>query len=56
MSHSRSAEIARLEELRVAALEQLIEAELALGRHADVGGELEALMQSTRTGSACAAS
>ena len=31
-------EIARLEDLRVAALEQLIEAKLALGRHAEVVG------------------
>ena len=34
-------EIARLEDLRVAALEQLFEARLALGRHADVVGQLE---------------
>jgi WD40 repeat protein/DNA-binding SARP family transcriptional activator len=38
------AEIARLEELRVAALEQLVESKLALGRHAEVVGELEALI------------
>ena len=38
------AEIARLEDLRVAALEQLIEAKLALGRHAEVIGQLEALI------------
>jgi DNA-binding SARP family transcriptional activator/pimeloyl-ACP methyl ester carboxylesterase len=37
-------ERARLEELRVAALEARIEAELALGRHAEVVGELESLM------------
>ena len=37
-------EIARLEELRVAALEQLIEAKLALGRHAEVVGQLETLV------------
>ena len=37
-------EIARLEDLRVAALEQLVEARLALGRHAEVVGELEALI------------
>ena len=37
-------EIARLEELRVAALEQLVEAKLALGRHAEVIGELETLI------------
>ncbi len=38
------AEIARLEELRVAALEERIEADLALGRHAGLVGELEALV------------
>ncbi|HET8823198.1 MAG TPA: BTAD domain-containing putative transcriptional regulator, partial [Thermoleophilaceae bacterium] len=38
------AEIARLEDLRVAAQEQLVEAKLALGRHADVIGELERLV------------
>ena len=43
-SRSRSAEIARLDDLRVAALEQLIEAKLALGRHAEVIGQLEALI------------
>ena len=37
-------EIARLEDLRVAALEQLIEAKLALGRHAEVVGQLETLV------------
>jgi len=37
-------EIARLEDLRVAALEHLIEAKLALGRHGEVIGELEALI------------
>ena len=37
-------EIARLEDLRVAALEQLIEARLALGRHAEVIGQLERLI------------
>jgi len=37
------AETARLEELRVAALEQLVEAKLALGQHAEVVGELEGL-------------
>jgi predicted ATPase/DNA-binding SARP family transcriptional activator len=37
------AEIRRLEELRAAALEERIEAELALGEHARLVGELEAL-------------
>jgi DNA-binding SARP family transcriptional activator len=37
-------EIARLDDLRVAALEQLIEAKLALGAHAEVVGQLEALI------------
>ena len=38
------AEIARLEELRLAALEQRIDADLATGRHAELVGELEALV------------
>jgi DNA-binding SARP family transcriptional activator len=38
------AAIARLEELRVTALELRIEAELALGRHSELVGELEALV------------
>jgi DNA-binding SARP family transcriptional activator len=36
-------EIARLEEMRLAVLEQRIDADLALGRHAELVGELEAL-------------
>src|SRR5205085_4492712 len=36
-------DIARLEELRLAASEDRIEADLVLGRHSDVVGELEAL-------------
>ncbi len=39
-----TAEIARLEELRLGALEDKFEAELALGRHADVLADLEALV------------
>jgi DNA-binding SARP family transcriptional activator/predicted ATPase len=38
------AEIARLEELRLGALEQRVQADLALGRHDQVVGELEALV------------
>ena len=38
------AEIVRLEELRLAALERRIEADLALGRHAELVGELEGLV------------
>ena len=38
------AEIARLEDLRVAADEQLVDAKLALGRHAEVIGPLERLV------------
>ena len=37
-------EIARLDQLRVAALEQLIEAKLALGHHAELVGQLESLV------------
>ena len=38
------AEIGRLDALRLAAVEERIEADLALGRHADLIGELEALV------------
>ena len=37
-------EIARLEELRLSALEERVEADLALGRHAELVAELEALV------------
>jgi DNA-binding SARP family transcriptional activator/DNA-binding beta-propeller fold protein YncE len=39
-----SVESLRLQELRLSALEERIQAELALGRHADIVGELEALV------------
>jgi len=38
------AEIGRLEDLRVSAVEERVEADLALGRHTDLIGELEALI------------
>ena len=50
------AEIARLEELHIGAVERRIEAELALGRDAMMVGDLERLVESTPTGSGCAAS
>ena len=43
-SRSRRRRSARLEELRLAALERRIDADLALGRHAELVGELEALV------------
>ena len=49
-------EIARLEERHAAALEQRIDADLALGRHADLVAELEGSSPSTRCASACARS
>ena len=42
--HFAQAEIARLEELRASAVEDRMEADIALGRHADVVGELGALV------------
>ena len=39
-------EIARLEELRTVVLEERVDADLALGRHAELVSELEALVQS----------
>jgi DNA-binding SARP family transcriptional activator len=46
VAHESSAagEVARLTELRLAAVEDRVEADLALGRHAAVVGELEALV------------
>ena len=38
------AEVGRLDELRATALEQRVDADLALGRHADLIGELESLV------------
>ena len=49
-------EIARLEELHLAAVELRIEAELALGQHARLIGELETLVERPRTASGCAPS
>ena len=40
------AEIGRLEELRLAAVEERVEADLALGRHTELVGELESLVAS----------
>ena len=42
------AEIGRLEDLRLAAVEERIEADLSLARHADLIGELEALIAENR--------
>jgi DNA-binding SARP family transcriptional activator/tetratricopeptide (TPR) repeat protein len=42
------AEIARLEELRLACLEERIERDLARGRHAELAGELDALVREHR--------
>ena len=48
-------EIARLEGLRLVALEQRLEADLALGRHAEAVPELEALVREHPCARACAA-
>ena len=45
---------ARLEELRLAALEERIEADLALGREVELVGELEGRSSSIRFASGCA--
>jgi serine/threonine-protein kinase len=42
---SLAGEVARLEELRLSAIEDKLSAELALGRHARLSGELEALVR-----------
>jgi predicted ATPase/DNA-binding SARP family transcriptional activator len=42
--HFAQSEIARLEDLRLTAREERLEAELALGRHAEVVGEIETLV------------
>lgn len=53
---SLAGEIARLEELHLQAIEEKVTAELALGRHADVTGELETVIAApaprTRVGAA----
>ena len=46
-------QIARLEERRFVALERRIEADLALGRHADLVGELAALVARSRCANGC---
>ena len=49
------AEIARLKEVRLAVVEERIEADLEAGRHAELVGELEALVERHPTrGSVCA--
>ena len=48
-------EIARLEEARLAALEDRIDADLALGHHRDLVGELEDSSRRTPTAIGCAA-
>ena len=55
-SLSQTIESARLEDCAVASIEDRIEAELALGRHAGLAGELDALVARIRSASASAAS
>ena len=50
------AEIGRLEELRLLALEKRIDADLSLGRHAELVGELEAIVREHPLRERCAAS
>jgi DNA-binding SARP family transcriptional activator len=49
-------EIARLEELRLDAIEERIEADLAVGRHAELVAELGRLVKAQPSASACARS
>jgi DNA-binding SARP family transcriptional activator len=49
-------EAGRLEDLRLAAVEARIDADLGEGRHAELVGELDALLVEHRIGSGCAAS
>ena len=49
-------QIARLEELRTVVVEERIDADLALGRHAELVAELEALVEASRCASAPAGS
>ena len=50
------AELGRLKELRLAALEARVEADLALGREAAIVGDLESLVNAIRIGSGFALS
>ena len=49
-------EVARLEDLRAAAVEDRVEADLAMGRGAELVAELEGLVAASRCASACAGS
>ncbi len=55
-SRFAQSEIARLEEMRLAALEDRIEADLALGRHLEFVPELEAFVSEHPCASGCTAS